>query len=85
MPDIADIEELEGDAGVQPARGFGGLARPGSSARVLWMHALALALVHDVPGHPPPPARGGGHSTVAGRLAGAFRGMGRARMASDIV
>ena len=27
----------------------------------------------------------GGHSTVAGRLAGAIRGMGRARMANDIV
>ena len=83
MPDIADIVELDGMRVFSlPA------ALVACSARFFGQSPVdartALALVHDVPDI----LRrllAGGHSTVAGRLAGAFRGMGRPRMASDIV
>ena len=83
MPDIADTVELEG------MRVFGlSAALVACSAKVLSRNPVdvrtALALVHDVPDmlrH----LLAGGHSTVAGRLAGAFRGMGRTRMANNVV
>ena len=83
VPDIADIVELEGMRVFSlPA------ALVACSARFFGQSPVdartTLALVHDVPDI----LRrllAGGHSTVAGRLAGAFRSIGRTRMASDIV
>ena len=83
MPDLADIVELEG------MRVFSlPVARVACSAKFFSQSPVdvrtALALVHDVPDM----LRrllAGGHSTVAGRLAGAFRGMGRTLIANDIV
>ena len=82
MPDDNDIVELEGMRVFSlPA------ALVACSAGVFNQSPVdvrtALALVHDVPDL----LRrllAGGHSTIAGRLAGAFRGMGRTRMANDI-
>ena len=83
MPDLADIVELEG------MRVFSlPVALVACSAKFFSQSPVdvrtALALVRDVPDI----LRrllGGGHSTVAGRLAGAFRGMGRTLIANDIV
>ena len=83
VPDIADIEEVDGMRVFSlPA------ALVACSTRFFGQHPVdartALAHVHDVPDI----LRrllAGGHSTVAGRLAGAFRGLGRTRIASDIV
>ena len=83
MPDIADIVEMEGMRVFSlPA------ALVACSARFFSQSSVdartALALIHDAQDM----LRrllAGGHSTVAGRLAGAFRGMGRTRMANDIV
>ena len=83
MPDIADIVELEGMRVFRlPAALFGCSARFFSQSTV--DTRTALAVIHDAQDM----LRrllAGGHSMVAGRLAGAFRGMGRARMANDIV
>ena len=83
MPDITDIVELEG------MRVFSlSAALVACSARYFSQSPVdvrtALALVHDIPDM----LRrllAGGHSTVAGRLAGAFRGMGRTRIANHIL
>ena len=83
MPDDADIVELEG------IRVFGlPAALVACSARFFSQRPVdvrtALSLVHDVTDM----VRrllAGGHSTVAGRLAGAFRGMGRTQMANNVV
>ena len=83
MPDIADIVELDGMRVFSlPAALVGCSARFFSQCPV--DARTALALIHDAQDM----LRrllAGGHSTVAGRLAGAFRGMGRTRMANDIV
>ena len=83
MPDIADIVELEGMRVFSlPA------ALVGCSGRLFSQSPVdartALALIHDAQDMPRR-LLAGGHSTVAGRLAGAFRGIGRTRMANDIV
>ena len=83
MPDLADIVELEG------MRVFSlPVALVACSARYFSQSPVdvrtALALVHDVP-DVLRRLLAGGHSTVAGRLAGAFRGMGRTLIANDIV
>ena len=83
MPDVADVVVLEGMRVFSlPA------ALVACSARFFSQSPVdvrtALALVHDVPDM----LRrllAGGHSTVAGRLAGALRGMGRTRTANDVV
>ena len=83
MPDIADIVELEGMRVFSlPAALVGCSARFFSQCPV--DARTALALIHDAQDM----VRrllAGRHSTIAGRLAGAFRGMGRTRMANDIV
>jgi len=83
IPDIADILELEGMRVFSlPAALVGCSVRFFSQSPV--DARTALALVHDAQDM----LRrllAGGHSTVAGRLAGAFRGMGRTRMANGIV
>ena len=83
IPNVADIVELEGMRVFRlPA------ALVACSARFFSQNLIdartALALVDDAPDM----VRrllAGGHSTVAGRLAGAFRGMGRERIANEIV
>ena len=83
MPDVADIVELEGMRVFSlPAALVGCSARFFSQCSV--DARTALAVIDDAQDM----LRrllAGGHSTVAGRLAGAFRGMGRTRMANDIV
>ena len=82
-PDIADVVELEGIRVFSlPA------ALVGCSARFFGQSPVdartALVLIDDAQDM----LRrllAGGHSTIAGRLAGAFRGMGRTRMADDTV
>ena len=83
MPDLADIVELEGMRVFSlPAALVACSARYFSQSPV--DVRTALALVHDVP-DVLRRLLAGGHSTVAGRLAGAFRGMGRTLIANDIV
>ena len=83
MPDVFDIVEVEGMRVFSlPAALVACSARYFSRSPV--DVRTALALVHDIPDM----LRrllAGSHSTVAGRLAGAFRGMGRTRIANDIV
>ena len=83
MLDIADIVELEGMRVFSlPAALVGCSARFFSQCPV--DARTALALIHDAQDM----LRrllAGRHSTIAGRLAGAFRGMGGTRMANDIV
>ena len=82
MPDIADIVELEG---MRVFRLRAALV--GCSARFFGQcpadARTALALIHDAQDILRQPLAGG--CTIAGRLAGAFRDMGRTRMANDIV
>ena len=83
MPDPADVVELDG------MRAFGlPAALVACPARFFSRNTVeartALALVPDA-SDVLRRLLDGGHSTVAGRLAAAFRGIGRERIANDIV
>ena len=83
MPDAEDVVEVDGMRAFSPAAAL--VACP---ARFFRQHAVdartALALVRDA-SELLPRLLDGGHGTVAGRLAAAFRDVGRDRVANDIV
>ncbi len=83
LPEARDIVELDG------LRAFTlTAALVSSSPRIYLQHPTdvraALAMVRDASDILPRLLEGG-HSTVAGRIAGAFRNIGRARLADEIV
>ena len=83
MPDAEDVVEVDGMRAFSPAAAL--VACP---ARFFRQHGVdartALALVRDA-SELLPRLLAGGHGTVAGRLAAAFRDVGRDRVANDIV
>ncbi len=83
MPEAEDVVEVDGMRAFGPAAAL--VACP---ARFFRQHSVdaraALALVRDA-SQLLPRLLDGGHATVAGRLAAAFRDVGRDRVANDIV
>lgn len=83
MPDAADIEEIDGLRVYTPPSALISCKEAAFTQSPTDMRA-ALSLIRDA-SEVLEPLLEGGHSTIAGRLAGAFRNIGRVRIADEVV